>query len=109
MPGGRKPEEKSPLQKLGHLIYLQTGTLPDFGLADWEPRHEEFVDALFEVLGQGFTVVLRPGSGGRSVGLAIWNGDSRPPAKWFYDQDELDAWSALVLKVKSDRDVKAAD
>lgn len=104
MPGGRKPEKKSPLHELAHLIYLQTGEVPDFQLASWEPRYQELVDALFEVVGQGYTLVLRPGSGGRALGLAIWNGDSRPPAKWFYDQDELDAWADNVLAVKRKRE-----
>lgn len=109
MPGGRKPARNPHEKELAHLIYLQTGSVPDYLIPTWEPRYQEFVDALLEILGQGHTLVLRPGSGGRALGIAIWNGDSRPPAKWFYDQDELDAWADMVLAIKAKRGQTAAD
>lgn len=109
MPPRPKSDGKTARQDLQHLLYLQTGEVPDWVLDTWEPMHVQFFDAIAEILGQGNTVVLRPGSGGRAIGIAIWRGESRPPAKWFYDQDELDAWTAHVLQVKAKRTAKVEE
>lgn len=106
MPGQRKKLDKEAVLDQQHLLYLQTGTVPDWTLETWEPRYESFFDAMAEILSQGNSVMIRNGSGGRAMGIAIWRGDSRPPAKWFYDHDELNEWCEHVLRVKKAREEK---
>jgi hypothetical protein len=75
----------------------QTGKPLEVGFLDWDPNTAQFFQAIMEVLASGAQVFLRPGSGGRSIGIAIWEGDDRHPATWFYEWEELDQWTAGVV------------
>lgn len=66
-------------------------------VASWDPKQEPLVQAILEVLTTGATVVIRPGSGGGSLGIAIWEGDNRWPPRWCYDSTDVDAWADEVL------------
>lgn len=67
-------------------------------ILNWEPRTDEFWQALQEVLASGAAVFIRQGSGGRSVGIAIWDGDDRMPARWCFDDEEINMWSAEIIR-----------
>lgn len=103
---GQQPTAKQDQQK---LLWLQTGEHQGVTLADWDPKPEPFVQALLEVLATGATVVLRPGSGGRSFGIAIWEGDVRHAPKWLYDNEEVDDWASWVNEHAALRNGQAAD
>jgi hypothetical protein len=70
----------------------QAGRPLEFDLLDWDPKPNKLFDAVMQVLASGAQVFIKPGSGGRSFGIAIWEGDDRHPATWFYEVEELDAW-----------------
>lgn len=67
-------------------------------VSGWDPKQIQLVDALLSIVASGSTVVLRPGSGGGAVGIAIWEGDTRHPAVWCYTSEEMDEWSGTVLE-----------
>lgn len=79
------------------LLWEQTGEIGNGGLADWDPKTVDLVTALLGILDTGSAIFLRPGSGGRAIGVAIWEGDVRHPAKWVYDAEELDQWADTIL------------
>jgi hypothetical protein len=79
------------------------------GVSEWDPKTEALVQALLEIVSSGSTVVLRPGSGGRALGVAIWEGDERHAPMWCYDAEELDHWAARVLAMIEQRSGQAAD
>jgi len=97
------------MEELNKLWWVQTGERYDYHLYDWDPDTATWSQCLLELLSEGLTVVLRPGSGGRAVGIAIWQGDNRPPAKWFNDHDELNAWTAAILLAASQRRGKGSE
>jgi hypothetical protein len=91
------------------LIWNQTGQRNTPLLTDWDPKEGMLVEALLEVLASGATVVLRPGSGARSIGLAIWEGDARHAPEWCYEASEIDDWARGILAVVAGRRPEAAD
>jgi hypothetical protein len=84
-------------EKTNQLMWGQYGNVQYEPLTEWDPKQVTLVEAILTVLETGATVVLRPGSGGRAVGISIWEGDVRHPATWCYDGVELDTWAAAVL------------
>lgn len=91
------------------LIWAQTGEYNHATVGDFDPKAEALTEALLYVVSTGATVVLRPGSGGRALGIAIWEGDARHAPKWLYDEEEVDAWASGVLSVKRGQSAEAAD
>lgn len=81
------------------LIYAQFGAYPESTLQDWDPKPDQLVAAILQVVSDGATLVIRPGSGNRSIGMAIWEGDARHAPKWCYDGEELDEWAAAINRV----------
>lgn len=79
-------------------IMGQLGGVPDYNCSDWDPDMQRFGQAILEVVAANGTLFIRSGSGGQSVGIAIWEGDTRHPAKWLQDAEGIDAWSAAVLQ-----------
>lgn len=94
-----KSNQPTPKSEERRLIYAQFGAYPESSLADWDPKGQKFSEALLQVVADGATVVLRPGSGGRSVGIAIWEGDVRHAPQWCYEAEEIDQWADAVLAV----------
>lgn len=92
------------------LWYQVNDAIDVYGLSDWDPDTAAVTQALLDLTGAGLTVVLRPGSGGRALGVAIWQGENRPPAKWFGDQDEFNAWArGIVEAAAKERERKQAE
>jgi len=79
------------------------------GLTQWDPKSDALIEALLTIVASGATVVMRPGSGGRSLGIAIWEGDERHAPQWSYDAEELDQWASRILAVVDRRGDEAAD
>lgn len=75
----------------------------------WDPKTDVLADALLAIVASGATVVLRPGSGGRSIGVAIWEGDFRHPPTWLYDSEEMDNWGQAILRAARTNKEHAAD
>jgi hypothetical protein len=75
-------------------------------LADWDPKCEPLVQALLEVLSSGCAVMLRVGSGGRAVGIQIYEGDYKHPPKWIYEAEELDTWAEGINQLVQAREGK---
>lgn len=91
------------------LLFEMLGGHEGDGLRQWDPKAGPFTEALLGILSTGAAVFLRPGSGGRAIGVAIWEGDTRHPAKWVYESGELDDWSLLILKRLGDDISQPAD
>jgi len=91
------------------LLFEMLGENEGAGLRQWDPKAGPFLEAILGILASGAAVFLRPGSGGRAIGVAIWEGDTRHPAKWVYEAEELDDWSLIILKRLGDDISQAAD
>ena len=87
----------TPKQEQNKLLWAQLGSVYEPAVNEWDPNAEVLVSALLEVVKSGATLVLRPGSGGRSIGIAIWEGDVRHPPIWIYETEELDSWAIKVM------------
>jgi hypothetical protein len=99
MPREKKPEAVLSADSIFATIMDQLGGVPDYTCADWDPDMQAFGQAILEVVAKGGTLFVRSGSGGQSVGIAIWEGDTRHPAKWLQDADGINAWAQAVLAV----------
>jgi len=109
MPRGSGPKESPAKLVQNQLMWATYGKGARISLTSWDPKAVAFVEAILEVLASGATVVLRPGSGAGSVGVAIWEGDFRHPPTWCYTSEELDDWSAGVIALAMLRAQQAAD
>jgi len=78
-------------------------------LTNWDPDTARLVQAILLVVESGATLVIRPGSGSRSIGVAIWEGDMRHPPTWVYDEDELNTWAQRIGDISQGRNTQAAD
>ncbi len=109
MPRGKRPEETPAKLEQNRLMWATFGKKAKVTIASWDPKQVQFTQALLEILTTGATVVLRPGSGGGSVGVAIWEGDFRHPPTWCYTSEELDEWSAAIMESVTPKGEDAAD
>lgn len=98
MPRGSGKQVTPARQEQRRLLFEMLGENEGAGLRQWDPKAGPLVEALLGILSEGAAVFLRPGSGGRAIGVAIWEGDTRHPAKWVYEAEELDDWALLILK-----------
>lgn len=97
MPRGAKSPATIAKEATNQAMWGQYGRVQYEAISGWDPKQVQLVDAILAVLTSGAAVMLRPGSGGRSVGIAIWEGDLRHPPTWCYDGVELDSWAEGVL------------
>ncbi len=109
MPRGRQDGASSAKAEQARLLWLDTGQRADPLLREWDPKTEPLVSALLEILSTGCAVMLRVGSGGRSVGIQIYEGDHKHPATWVYDTEELDVWADRINRSVRARSGEAAD
>ena len=96
MPRGSGKPVTPAVQQQRRILWEMTGEAEGDGLTQWDPKAVELVEALLGIVSTGAVVMLRPGSGGRALGIAIWEGDTRHPAKWFYETLELDDWARII-------------
>jgi hypothetical protein len=82
-------------------------TLPT--VESWDAKSAPLVEALLAIVSTGCTVYMRSGSGGRAIGLAIWEADTRGDTKWVYDAEELDMWAAQVLAIRNKRNASSTE
>lgn len=109
MPRGKDRGTEAAKRDQRRLLWAQLGETDAPALHHWDPDTSALCQAVLEVLATGATVVFRPGSGGRSVGVAIWEGDDRHPPTWLYEDDELTAWARKVCdRARGERE-RAAD
>jgi hypothetical protein len=107
MPRGKADSARAEAIKTQNtLLWGQTGKLPEYSLTEWDIKTEAMVTALLEVLSTGASVLLRPGSGARSIGWAIWEGDARHAPKWLYSDEEVDEYVAGLLELVRQRKSK---
>jgi hypothetical protein len=85
------------------------GGPPEYTLANWDPKSEQLVTALFEILASGSSVFLKPAGSGQSMSIAVWEPDERHPGTWFAEVDELDAWAARVIEMAATRNGKGRE
>lgn len=97
MPRAKGSQESTAKLQQNGALWATFGKSSVIQVASWDPKQVEWVQAILEVLTTGATVVIRPGSGGGSLGIAIWEGDNRWPPRWCYMSEDIDAWSAEVL------------
>lgn len=109
MPRPTRSQKPEAITQERQLIWAQFGSYNHATVGDFDPKAAPLVEALLHIVSTGATVVLRPGSGGRSLGVAIWEGDARYAPTWLYDSEELDNWAATVLSMKRAQEEKAAD
>lgn len=109
MPRPNRSQKPEAVTQERQLIWAQFGSYNHATVGDFDPKAQPLVEALLHIVSTGATVVLRPGSGGRSLGVAIWEGDARYAPTWLYDSEELDNWASTVLSMKQAQEEKAAD
>lgn len=95
--------QPTPVSEQRVLMWGMQGANIPPSLTEWDPKTEPLVQAVLEVVATGATLVFRPGSGGRSIGVAIWEGDQRWAPNWVYDTEELDDWAQGILMVAKAR------
>lgn len=98
MPRGSSKQATPAVVDQRRILWEMTGENEGDGLRQWDAKSGDVLDALLGIVSTGAVVLLRPGSGGRALGIAIWEGDVRHPAKWLYESAELDDWARLILK-----------
>jgi len=109
MPRTSKPRETPAKLQQNATMWGIFGKGATISVASWDPKQVQLVEAILEVVASGATVVVRPGSGGGSVGVAIWEGDNRWPPVWCYTSEDLDAWADGVLDRVRENIGQAAD
>lgn len=107
MPRKNANQQPTAKSEQSRLLWIQTGEIHYAAPNEWDPKPEQLVQAILEVVASGATLVIRPGSGARSIGLAIWEGDTRHAPSWVYDAEELDEWAARINRMVANED--AAD
>lgn len=109
MPHKPNPYRTTPAKsEQARLLFLQ-GASSGGGLVNLDPKPEPFLEALLLLLNEGVTVHLKPGSGGRCVGIGGWAGEERLPWQWLYDDEEVDAWASKVIENLRPKNEQAAD
>lgn len=98
MPRGSGSRVTPVVQEQRRLLFDMVGQHEGEHLRQWDPKCGPLVEALLGIVDTGAVVLLRQGSGGRALGVAIWEGDVRHPAKWVYEAAELDEWAQVILK-----------
>ena len=97
MPRQGKPRETPAKMEQNRLMWATYGKKARLLVNSWDPKQVQLVQALLEVVASGATVVLRPGQGGGSIGIAIWEGDFRHPPEWCSTSEELDFWAEGII------------
>jgi hypothetical protein len=103
MPRSNKGQQQNAAAEQRALLWGMNGAAVLPTVAEWDPKTEPLVQAILQVVSSGATIVFRPGSGGRAMGVAIWEGDVRHSPTWVYDAEELDTWAEKVNLIATQR------
>lgn len=96
----------TPARRQFESLWAEVAGKPlEYTLADWDPDAAALVQAILEIVGSGASVFMRPGGGGTTLGIAIWEGDERHPATWFTEHEEVNQWAARIVEVAEARRV----
>jgi hypothetical protein len=87
-----------PVSMYAHLRH-QLGVRVRESVADWDCDAAAVLQAMLQVVAAGNCLFIRPGTGGGSWGIAIWEGDIRNPAEWLYSAEQTDEWADAVLRL----------
>lgn len=98
MPGGRKPAAPTAKSEQRRLIYGTAGSVPAPGQNSWDPKSQLFTEAVMCLISDGCGVSFSSAGGGRMIGITIFEGDTKHPRKWIYDDEELDAWAGVIIE-----------
>lgn len=109
MPRGKAGQESKQKLMANKYSWDIMGEPVSNSVGGWDLKTDTFAAALLEIVGSGATVVLRPGTGGRSLGIAIWDGDVRYAPTWCHAEEEADAWAARVIRSVQEQNGVAAD
>lgn len=103
MPGGRRPStQPTAKSEQRRLIYGTTGHVPAPGQNAWDPKSELFSEAVMCLIADGCGVSFSSAGGGRMIGITIFEGDTKHPRKWIYDDEELDAWAGSIIEAHNE-------
>jgi hypothetical protein len=98
-----KPKEPKPIS-MYEALRKQLGARHQVSIGDWDCDAELVLQAMLQVGAAGNVLFIRPGTGGGSWGLAVWEGDERHPAIWVYAEEQLNEWAEGILRLyKVDR------
>lgn len=111
MPRGKKEVPGESAQRAQNAAWwAQTGRRLEHPLHSWDSDTAAVWQAVLELLSAGNTVCIRPGSGGESLGIAIWEPVNKRPYVWFGADVELDEWAKqLVEAAEKFRQVQEGD
>lgn len=109
MPRAKGQQQADQSRELRGLLWAQYGSKRVVEVvASWDPK-PEVIAAVLEVVSSGCTVVLRPGSGGGAIGVAIWEREFRHEPVWCYSAEDLDGWASDILRIARAKVTQAAD
>jgi hypothetical protein len=97
MPGGRKSAQPTAKSEQARLIYGSYGQSAAKGSVHWDPKSELLTAAIVQLIKDGCGVMFSSAGGGRMIGATIYEGDTKHPRKWIYDDEELEEWCLMVI------------
>lgn len=99
MPRGKREVPGEAEQRAQNAAWwAQTGKRLEHPLWSWDNDTAACWQAVLELLSSGNTVCIRPGSGGESLGIAIWEPVNKRPYVWFGADVELDDWAKGLVE-----------
>lgn len=109
MPRPARPKETAAKLEQNRAMWDTFGRKTKVLVTSWDPKQVQLVEAILEVVASGSTVVFRPGTGGGSVGVAIWERKVQHDPAWCNTAEELDAWADWVLEMSRGGEEAADD
>jgi len=97
MPGGRRPKDSPVKVEQRRLLFIQTGKQQPVGQGNWDPKPEPFTEAVMALIENGAAVMFSASSGGRVIGVRIFEGDTPGERMWISDNEELDDWAQEII------------
>lgn len=99
MPRARSDNGKSPEEDQFSLLWKQLGEKPDQNIRGMDFDAALLMQAILDVVDAGNTVVFRRGSGGESLGIAIWTRQKQNDPVWCSSDERVEAWAKGAIQV----------